>query len=61
MLARAADWGFTPILGELMKLGIRSASKNTVKHFLREHGSEPGPAHGLGTLGEFLNCTAWLE
>jgi putative transposase len=46
--------GYTRILGELKKLGIRSISRNTVKRILRENGIDPGPKRGTGTWDEFL-------
>jgi len=48
-LARENDWGYTRILGELRKLGIKSVSRNTVKNILKENGLEPGPKRGAGT------------
>jgi putative transposase len=53
-LARENDWGYTRILGELKKLGIKSVSRNTVKRILKENGLEPGPKRGKGTWDEFL-------
>ena len=35
-LARENDWGYTRILGELRKLGIKAVSRNTVKAILKE-------------------------
>jgi hypothetical protein len=53
-LAKETGWGYTRILGELKKLGIRSISKNTVKRILKEAGLDPGPQRGEGTWDEFL-------
>src|SRR5688500_721735 len=53
-LARENEWGYTRILGELKKLGIRSLSKNTVKRILKDAGYDPGPKRGEGTWDEFL-------
>src|SRR6187200_68739 len=53
-LARENDWGYTRILGELKKLGIRSMSKNTVKRILKENGLDPVPKRGAGTWDDFL-------
>ena len=36
-LARENDWGYTRILGELRKLGIKSVSRQTVKVILKEN------------------------
>jgi transposase len=48
-LARENDWGYTRILGELRKLGIRSISRQTVKMILKEHGIDSGPQRGKGS------------
>ena len=53
-LARENEWGYTRILGEIRKLGIRSISRNTVKRILAEYGFDPGPNRGEGTWDEFL-------
>jgi putative transposase len=57
-LGRETGWGYTRILGELKKLGIRSVSRNTVKNILKAHGLDPGPRRGLGTWDEFLKIHA---
>lgn len=48
-LARENDWGYTRILGELRKLGIRKISRQTVKMILKEHGIDPGAQRGKGS------------
>jgi putative transposase len=53
-LARENDWGYTRIMGELKKLGIKPPSRNTVKNILKGAGLEPGPKRGDGTWDEFL-------
>jgi len=53
-LAQENNWGYTMILGELKKLGVRKISRNTAKNILRENGLEPGPVDGEGTWDEFL-------
>lgn len=53
-LARENDWGYTRIMGELKKLGIKPPSRNTVKNILKKAGLEPGPSRGEGTWDEFL-------
>lgn len=57
-LARENNWGYTRILGELRKLGIKSISRNTVKNMLKAHGLDPGPQRGVGTWDEFLKIHA---
>ena len=52
-IARETGWGFTRILGELKKLGVR-VSRTTVLNILREAGIDPGPKRGEGTWSDFL-------
>lgn len=54
LLAKENEWGYTRILGELRKLGIRSISRNTVKAILKANGLDPGPKRGEGTWDEVL-------
>jgi putative transposase len=42
-LARESGWGYTRILGELRKLGVKSISHGTVRDILKRHGVEPAP------------------
>lgn len=57
-MAGETGWGYTRILGELKKLGIRSISRNTVKRILIANGLDPGPKRGVGTWDEFLRIHA---
>ena len=57
-MARETGWGYTRILGELRKLGIKSISRNTVKNILKANGLDPGPQRGVGTWDEFLKLHA---
>lgn len=57
-LARENSWGYTRILGELRKLGIKSISRQTVKMILKEHGIDSGPQRGKGSWDEFLRIHA---
>jgi len=57
-LARENSWGYTRILGELRKLGIRSISRQTVKVILKENKIDPGPKRGKGSWDEFLKIHA---
>jgi len=52
-LAQENHWGYTRILGELNKLGIK-ISRSTVVNLLKAHGIEPGPKRGEGTWNDFL-------
>ena len=47
-------FGYSRILGELKKLGIRAIAKSTVKNILKEHGLDPGPKRGESTWTDFL-------
>ena len=57
-LARENGWGYTRILGEIKKLGIKSVSRNTVEAILKSEGLDPGPKRGVGTWDEFLKLHA---
>jgi putative transposase len=57
-LAKETGWGYTRILGELKKLGVRSVSRNTVRNILQVQGYDPGPQRGVGTWDEFLKIHA---
>ena len=62
MLAKDNGWGYTRIVGELRKLGIKAVSRNTVKNILKRYGYDPGPKRGTGTWDEFLKihvATLW--
>jgi putative transposase len=47
-LARENGWGYTRILGELKKLGVRTISRSTVVNILKSEGIDPGPKRGEG-------------
>ena len=57
-LARETGWGYTRIIGELKKLGVKPPSKATVQYILRAVELEPGPKRGPGTWEEFLKMHA---
>ena len=52
-----AGWGYTRILGELRKLGIRTSRSNVV-NILRGHGHDPRTDATKGTWAEFLKAHA---
>jgi putative transposase len=61
-LARENGWGYTRILGEINKLGVRSVARSTVKNILKENGLDPGPKRGEGTWDAFVRrhaATLW--
>jgi putative transposase len=57
-LGKENSWGYTRILGELRKLGIKSISRQTVKVILKENNIDPGPNRGTGSWEEFLKIHA---
>lgn len=57
-LAEENGWGYTRILGELKKLGVRKIARSTVINILKEHGLDPGPQRGEGSWDEFLKIHA---
>lgn len=57
-IARQTGWGFTKILGELRKLGVRKVSRSTVINLLHEQGVPSAPERGEGTWAEFLKAHA---
>jgi putative transposase len=52
-LARENSWGYSRILGELKKLGIRVA-RGTVVNILKEAGLATGPERGESTWDQFV-------
>jgi len=42
-IAKTTGFGYTRIIGELRKLGIRKVSRQTVRNILKEEGIQPGP------------------
>ena len=53
-IARELGAGYTRVMGELKKLGIKPPSRNTVKKILKAEGLDPGPNRGKGSWDEFL-------
>ncbi len=61
-MAKTPGWGYTRILGELRKLGIKSVSRSTVRSILKEHGIEPAPDRREPVWNKFLKrhaSTLW--
>ncbi len=54
-LARETGWGYTRILGELRKLGVRNISRQTIVNILKEAGLDPSPERKRGTWADFVN------
>jgi len=42
-IAKTTGFGYTRIIGELRKVGIKNISRQTVRSILKEEGIEPGP------------------
>jgi len=55
MIARQTGFGYSRIIGELRKLGIRNISRRTLRHILKEEGVERGPERTTDTWKDFLN------
>ncbi|VTU02510.1 Integrase catalytic region OS=Rhodopirellula sallentina SM41 GN=RSSM_03231 PE=4 SV=1 [Gemmataceae bacterium] len=63
-LGRETGWGYTRILGELRKLGVRGVSRTTVKTILKDAGLDPSPERVLGTWDTFVRrhaVTLWAS
>jgi putative transposase len=61
-IANENGWGYSRILGELRKLGVKNVSRTTVINILREAGVDPGPKRGEGTWHDFVTrhaATLW--
>jgi putative transposase len=56
-LAKENEWGYTRILGDLKKLGIRSISRNTVTSILKGGGLIPAPNAARAPGTSFSRCT----
>ena len=53
-IAKTTGFGYTRILGELRKLGIRKISRQTVRNILKEEGIVPGPNRTSDSWDSFL-------
>ncbi len=56
-MAKDTGWGYTKILFELRKLGIKIC-RTTVKNILVSHGFDPGPERGEGSWDQFIKMHA---
>ena len=57
-IAKETGWGYTRVMGELKKLGIKPPSRNTVKNIMKANGYDPGPSTGKGSWAEFVKMHA---
>jgi putative transposase len=53
-IAKTTGFGYTRIIGELRKLGIKKISRQTVRRILKEEGIEPGPDRTSDSWTEFI-------
>lgn len=53
-IAKTTGFGYTRILGELRKLGIKSISRQTVRNILKEEGIQPGPDRTSDSWENFI-------
>jgi putative transposase len=53
-IATTTGFGYTRIIGELRKLGIKKISRQTVRNILKEEGIEPSPDRTSDSWTEFL-------
>ncbi|VTU02540.1 integrase : Integrase catalytic region OS=Rhodopirellula sallentina SM41 GN=RSSM_03231 PE=4 SV=1 [Gemmataceae bacterium] len=63
-LGRETGWGYTRILGELRRLGVRGVSRTTVKTILKEAGLDPSPERAVGTWDTYVPrhaATLWAS
>ncbi|HYF13794.1 MAG TPA: integrase core domain-containing protein [Phycisphaerales bacterium] len=51
-------WGYSRLLGKLLKLGFRDISRTCVRDILIAHGIQPAPARGGPTWDEFVKAHA---
>lgn len=61
-VARTTGFGYTRILGELRKLGIKKISRQTVRNILKEEGIQPGPDRTSDSWENFVKrhgATLW--
>ena len=54
-IATETGFGYTRIIGELRKLGIKNISRQTVRNILKEEDIKPGPDRTSDSWAEFLN------
>ncbi len=53
-IARSTGWGYTRIVGELRKLGIKSVGSTTVANILKNNGVHPAPDRHQGSWDQFI-------
>jgi putative transposase len=53
-IAKTTGFGYTRIIGELRKLGIKKISRQTVRRILKEEGIEPDPNRSSDSWTKFV-------
>ena len=53
-IASENSWGYTRVMDEIKKLGLKPPSRNTVKRILKENDLDPGPNRGPDSWHDFL-------
>ena len=53
-VAKTTGFGYSRIIGELRKLGIKKISRQTVRNILKEEGIEPGPDRTSDCWDQFI-------
>ncbi|MEO2033600.1 MAG: integrase core domain-containing protein [Planctomycetaceae bacterium] len=53
-IANSTGFGYTRIIGELRKPGIRKISRQTVRNILKDEGIEPGPKRRTDSWNDFI-------
>jgi len=53
-IAKTTGFGYTRIIGELRKLGIKKISRQTVRNILKEEGIQPGPDRTSDSWDSFI-------
>ena len=53
-IATVTGFGYSRIIGELRKLGIKKISRQTVRNILKEEGIQPGPERTSDSWANFL-------
>ena len=54
-IATTTGFGYTRIIGEMRKLGIKNISRQTVRNILKEEGIQPGPDRTSDSWDTFLD------
>ncbi len=53
-IASETGWGYTRVMGEIRKLGLKPPSRNTVKRVMKANDHDPGPDRGPDGWQKFL-------